>query len=110
MPKSTTRAGLAPRLFTPKVATLPRTPDSYGFLPGWEAFKGTRIRPYVLLAPRKGAAATFWPGRQRQINITLCNVGRLLQPPVTRRCRGGASGTGGIAAQFGNSGTSRIWA
>src|ERR1700741_1866699 len=37
---STTRAGLAPRLFTPKITAPPRTPDSYGFFGNLRAFWG----------------------------------------------------------------------
>src|SRR2546423_12344038 len=58
---STTRAGLAPRLFTPKNAAQPRIPDSYGFFGDLQALKGTWIGQFCRISGRVKA-----PRRLRQ--------------------------------------------
>src|SRR5215470_6773029 len=62
MPRSTTRAGLAPRLFTPKITALPRTPYFIGVFAERGACKGIWIGRVVHLGPSSGAAAAFVGG------------------------------------------------
>src|SRR4249919_2458388 len=107
---STTRAGLTPRLFTPKLTSLPRTPYFPGVFAGRNACKGIWIGRTVHVGLRHSAAAALWTEPQQQINITLRNVGGVLQSALTcrRPCR--ISGAGEAAAHFGNLGTSEVWA
>src|SRR5215470_7659972 len=107
MPRSTTRAGLAPRLFTPKITALPRTPYFIGVSAERGACKGIWIGRLFILGRAAALPLPLWADRPQQINITLCNVGRALQSamaPVSRRSfrRGGDQ-----CQEFG---TRRAWA
>src|SRR5215467_8122765 len=105
MPRSTTRAGLTPRLFTSNVTALPRTPESYGFFAGSGAPKG-----YPDNADCSFSAA------QRYLSD-----GSATNRQCSRRCEahpaarddalacGRASGAAGAVVHFGNLGTSKLW-
>src|SRR5262245_10580766 len=104
---STTRAGLAPRLFTPKNAALPRTPYSRGVFAERGAFKGIWIGRVVHLGPRSGAAAAFVAGSTATNQHNSPQCGRVL---LTCRRPGRASGAGAASCPFREFGTSRVWA
>src|SRR5689334_145633 len=82
MPRSTTRAGFSPRLFTSKITAQPRTPDSYGFLSDGSALRGIWIVPVIHLGPRDGgtAAETQQNFRQSKARSAVCDGA------IWRRC------------------------
>src|SRR5262245_45280441 len=91
---STTRAGLAPRLFTPKLTALPRTPYFHGVSVERGAFKGIWIGRVVHPGPRSGAAAAFVAGSTATNQHNSLQCGRVLRRP------GRASGVGAASCSF----------